>query len=96
VYAYCQEMPGITEAMETKVEMEVGQAPVPGLVAHVSGPTPDGWRIIDVWESEEDFQRFQQERLHPALRAAMGDAPPPSVPFESLAVTGVDGLSRTS
>lgn len=25
---------------------------------HVAGPTDGGWRVIDVWESEEAFQRF--------------------------------------
>ena len=68
MYAYCQEMPGVTEEMATKVDAEVGDAPVAGLIAHVSGPTAVGWRIIDVWESEEDYDRFVAERLNPALR----------------------------
>jgi len=32
--------------------------PVDGILAHVAGPTADGWRVVDVWESEEAFQRF--------------------------------------
>ncbi|MBA3434567.1 MAG: hypothetical protein H0U08_10795, partial [Actinobacteria bacterium] len=23
-----------------------------------AGPTDNGWRVVDVWESEEAFQRF--------------------------------------
>ena len=32
--------------------------PAEGLLSHVAGPTDNGWRVIDVWESEEAFQRF--------------------------------------
>ena len=31
---------------------------VQGLIFHAAGPTEGGWRVIDVWESEEAFQRF--------------------------------------
>ena len=35
------------------------------IVSHVAGPTPDGgWRVVDVWESEEALGRFRQ-RLVP-------------------------------
>jgi hypothetical protein len=94
VYAYCQEMPGVNEEMATRVDAAVGDAPVPGLVAHVSGPTAVGWRIIDVWESEDDYIRFQQERLNPALAIATRGVTPPSRPFESYPVTSANGLAR--
>ncbi len=32
--------------------------PVAGILSHVAGPTDDGWRVVDVWESEDAFQRF--------------------------------------
>ncbi len=32
--------------------------PTEGILSHTAGPTADGWRVIDVWESEEAFQRF--------------------------------------
>jgi hypothetical protein len=32
--------------------------PVEGLVFHVAGETANGFRVIDVWQSEEAFQRF--------------------------------------
>ena len=32
--------------------------PVEGILAHVAGPTEVGWRVVDVWESAEAFQRF--------------------------------------
>lgn len=41
--------------------------PVPGLLAHVTGQGPNGFRVVDVWESDEAFQRFGEE-LIPVLR----------------------------
>src|SRR5579862_3613790 len=32
--------------------------PVPGLLVHVAGTGPNGFRVVDVWESEEAFNRF--------------------------------------
>lgn len=32
--------------------------PVEGLLVHVAGATENGWRVVDVWESEEAFDRF--------------------------------------
>lgn len=40
--------------------------PVEGILSHTAGPTDDGWRVIDVWESEEAFQRFG-EKIGPVL-----------------------------
>jgi hypothetical protein len=34
-----------------------------GLVLHVAGPTDEGFRIIAVWESEADWERFRAEWL---------------------------------
>ncbi len=31
-----------------------------GILSHAAGPTDNGWRVVDVWESEEAFQRFGQ------------------------------------
>lgn len=31
------------------------------IVAHVAGPTPDGWRVIDVWPSDEAHERFREK-----------------------------------
>ena len=32
--------------------------PVEGLLVHAAGQGPDGFRIVDVWESEEGCNRF--------------------------------------
>jgi hypothetical protein len=41
--------------------------PVEGLLAHIPGQGPNGFRVIDVWESEEAVQRFG-DLLMPVLR----------------------------
>jgi len=43
--------------------------PVEGLLAHVAGQGPNGFRVVDVWESEEAFRRFG-ESLMPILQEA--------------------------
>jgi hypothetical protein len=41
--------------------------PVEGLLAHISGQGPSGFRVVDVWESEDAFRRFG-ETLMPILQ----------------------------
>jgi hypothetical protein len=36
-------------------------------LAHIAGQSPSGFRVVDVWESEEASQRFA-EKLIPILR----------------------------
>ena len=43
-----------------------GDWPVEGLLAHIPGQGPNGFRVVDVWESEEAVQRFG-EVLMPVL-----------------------------
>jgi hypothetical protein len=41
-----------------------------GCQLHIAGPTENGWRVITVWDSDEQFQQFRDEKLIPALREA--------------------------
>lgn len=38
-----------------------------GAVLHLAGPTDDGWRAVDVWDSLEAFERFRSEKLDAAM-----------------------------
>jgi len=40
--------------------------PVKGLLAHIAGEGSNGFRVVDVWESDESFQKFG-ETLMPTL-----------------------------
>jgi hypothetical protein len=44
-----------------------GDWPVEGLLAHITGQGPNGFRVVDVWESEDGFRRFG-ETLVPILQ----------------------------
>ena len=49
-----------------------------GGIFHAAGPSPNGgWRVIEVWESEEDAKAFVTERLLPAFYALGAPPPPP-------------------
>jgi heme-degrading monooxygenase HmoA len=69
------------EAVSKKMDIE--NNPPDGMIFHTAGQAEDGkWRIFDVWESREAFERFRKERLEAAVtqvarEAGMGDSPPP-------------------
>lgn len=53
-----------------------------GLLAHTAGRDSNGvWRIFDIWESREQAERFQADRLMPIVQEVMqqpgADAGPP-------------------
>ena len=53
-----------------------------GGIFHVAGPSPNGgWRVIEIWESREEADRFFQERFVPAMKAAGLQGPPPEREF---------------
>ena len=64
--------PGAYDAVNEK--MGIDSNPPPALIVHTAGHAENGsWRIFDVWESKEAYDRFNEERLGPALREVMGD-----------------------
>jgi hypothetical protein len=50
-----------------------------GWLVHVAGPTENGWRVVNVVESQEQFEAFARERLLPATQQ-VGD-PTPQLTF---------------
>jgi hypothetical protein len=74
-YAYVQDVASSWEQYEQVTASLVDPLPA-GLLLHVAGPTDEGVRIIDVWENEDDWERFRIERLAPAIAALGGPARP--------------------
>ena len=63
-------MPTHDEIYE-KVRAQLGLDRPAGGIFHAAGPSPDGgWRVLEVWESQEEAMRFRDERLMPAFDAA--------------------------
>ena len=72
------------DAVSAHLDLE--REPVAGLILHAAGPIEGGWRVIDVWESEQDADRFVQDRLRPALEQAgvIGEPQITVTPLHSL------------
>jgi len=64
------ELPGATPVMYDQVNDRLGidAANLPeGLISHHAGSTEGGMLIVDVWESQEAFERFSNERAGPVF-----------------------------
>ena len=63
---------GVTQAQYEQVRNEVapGNRPPAGLLYHAAGPIPNGWRVIEIWESQEAADRFFRDKLGAALQRA--------------------------
>jgi hypothetical protein len=57
--------------------------PVEGLLVHVAGQGPNGFRVVDVWTSEDAFRRFG-EKLVPILRELGIEGQPEIYPSHTL------------
>jgi Tol biopolymer transport system component len=82
IYALVQDVAASWEQYERVAAALVEPAPA-GLLLHVAGPTEEGFRTIDVWESEEAWQHFQTELLNPAI-AALGGPSRPEPTFRDI------------
>jgi hypothetical protein len=81
-YAYVQDVASSWEQYQD-IAVALVEPPPDGLIVHVAGPTDEGVRIIDVWESEDAWQRFRSERLDPAI-AELGGPGRPEPTFRDL------------
>jgi hypothetical protein len=55
-----------------------------GQTYHAAGPTEDGWMIVAVFNSKDDWERFRDEDLLPGLQNADGafEGQPQQTAFE--------------
>ena len=52
-----------------------------GLLSHVAGPSGGGLQVVDVWESREQYDKFIESKLVPAMGEVgieMGEPVPPT------------------
>jgi hypothetical protein len=63
-------VPGLTDeedaALVEALNLE-GSPPAGGRI-RLDGPTGGGRRIVGLWDSDTDYERFRDDRLMPALR----------------------------
>jgi len=80
-YSFTQDVP-IDAGFYQRIVEELGSDPPQGLIVHLAIERAEGGlRYVDVWESEEDCDRFAEDRLHPVvhdlLSEIFGDELPP-------------------
>lgn len=65
------DVPGMTEEVYAGMIGQLAPAirAFTGFIAHAGGPSPDGggWRVIEVWETEDDARRWFDENVEPNL-----------------------------
>lgn len=54
------------DAMHARLAPLAGEAK--GFIAHSSGWTDDGFRIVEFWESREDCEAFMRDHVMPAVQ----------------------------
>ncbi len=45
-----------------------------GFVVHTNGPVSDGWRVVEVWDSQADFETWYEGNVKPAFPEGGPDA----------------------
>ena len=74
-----QEVPGMTAGQaEALIAQILDQLKTfPGFIAHATGPTPEGYQVTEVWESQEAHERWVREVVMPILQqAGLSELPP--------------------
>ena len=92
-FSFVQDVP-IDAPFYQRIREGLGDDVPPGLVLHVAMEQPEGGlRYLDVWETEADFERFVEARLHPVvhglLREIFGDDLPPEPELAPVSVIHV-------
>jgi hypothetical protein len=61
----------LTAAEYRKVMDQLGveKRPEGGIYLHLTTPTEGGFRVVEVWDDKEGFDRFVEQRLAPASEA---------------------------
>jgi heme-degrading monooxygenase HmoA len=61
-------IPGATQEMIDGMEPVLADIPrQKGFVIHTNGPVPDGWRVVEVWDSRADFEAWFEAYVKPAF-----------------------------
>jgi quinol monooxygenase YgiN len=77
---------GVTQAQYEQVLEEVNPdgKVAPGVLFHAAGPATDGWRVVEVWESQEALEQFVQDKLGAALQKAGISVQPEVFPVQNF------------
>lgn len=73
----------VTEKMFGNYPMRADQSP-DGLIVHTAGESPMGFYVYDIWESKEQFLRFAEEQIAPAMEDSDNSPEPVFYEIETL------------
>lgn len=82
---------GTVEHYEAVVERTGNDKPG-GVHAHIMGVTDDGFKVIEVWDSVEDVERYMGQGLGQAIEDVMKDAQVPEPSISEFKVHRLDWL----
>jgi hypothetical protein len=63
-----------------------------GQMRHYAGPSANGWIVVAVWESKEDWETFRNETLLPALESLDAGLPGPPKATEFDIEVGIPAM----
>lgn len=87
MYAYTQDVP-IDAGFYRTISDGLGDTPPAGLIVHLAIELPGGGlRYIDIWQTQEDCERFSEERLHPVVHGLLAEVFGDQLPPEPARVT---------
>jgi hypothetical protein len=71
------ELPGGSAALDEALReaWQTTSDPPVGNRLRLAGPMENGWRVISLWDSREQFQEFMGQRLHLVLGDVGADEP---------------------
>lgn len=65
------------DAVNAQVTDQIGGGTPAGLLVHIARKTPDGFQVVELWESKQQADEFQDNVLAPIIdRVSEGEAPP--------------------
>jgi hypothetical protein len=78
-YAFSYEVP-ITAEIYARIKAGIGPQTPAGLIAHLACRTDQGLRYVEVWQTKDDWEAFEDARIHPVvhplLQEMLGFIPP--------------------
>ena len=83
------EVPGMTQAQYEQSRAKLGDAVkhAPGFIAHASGAMDGGYFVTEIWQTQEDWERWVRDAMMPAAEGFDFQPSPPQVRRAELVLT---------
>jgi hypothetical protein len=71
----------VYDASHAEIMRSAGEGGADGLILHMARVLPDGFEVLEIWQSREHAERFNREVVVPALErvGVPADAPEPEL-----------------